>query len=97
MAELRVASKTKSAILEWKNLGTRTDTISSCPSTKSKNRSVFTPSRDKEISWHFGSFSFVVKSKVNLYSLGGNSIHIARMCWLRNMSPLATVALQEDK
>ena len=50
------------------------------------------------ISWHFGSFSFLVKSKLNWCSLGGNPIRIARvMCLLHNMSPLATVALQEDR
>ena len=59
---------------------------------------VLPPAEMIGISWHFGSFSFLVKSKLNWCSLGGNSIRIVRiMCWLHNMSPLATVALQEDR
>ena len=40
-------------------------------------------------SWHFGSFSFLVKS--HLVMFGGNSIQITRtVCWLHSMIPLAS-------
>ena len=48
------------------------------------------PAETREISWHFGSFCFLVKSKLDWCSLGGNSIRIARIMFWNNVFFLPT-------